>query len=295
MKVHDRLHSPWDIKAWKALLQNKFDLNFISRDFEDWRYRQLSLIVSTVKSPQQYTADDSEVVIIEHPRTSARSKALCVKLVSELEQRSVTVRKVLWGVDSFVFEGKKYLSLLELENPVLARPNASDFAAIKRLVLQSSSLLAVSSDDPAGNLFVGMARSIRNEIPDKHLRTLTVQSKSLDSPEILASAIARLATTLVEDNEFKEEDGLLKVPRVIEDTSMNKQIESSLLKDMDFIEMISLNQADGPQKLTIRNQGILDTLCYEKDDSIVPKIADDEVEIQVKASGLKYIYPLAPI
>ncbi|MCJ1395325.1 hypothetical protein MMC18_008209 [Xylographa bjoerkii] len=286
--VQDRFCNPWEIEASKALLEKKFDFDFISRDFEDWRYQQLSLIVSTVKESPRITADDNEVVIVEPPKMSAQAKALCVKLVSELERRSVTVKKVLCDVGSFSFEGMKCISLLELENPALARLSASEFGAIKRLILQSSSLLAVCSSDPKGSLAIGMARSIRNEMPDKQFRTLTVQSTSIDSPEFLASAIARLATISVEDNEFVEEDGVLKVARVVEDESMNKQISFSLSNDRDFVEVIPLKQANGPQELAIQSQGMLDTLCYAKDTSISSNIAEDEVEIRVKATGLNF-------
>ncbi|MCJ1403811.1 hypothetical protein MMC11_007034 [Xylographa trunciseda] len=286
--VQGTFHSPWNDKAWKALLEKKFNVDFVSRGFEDSRYRQLSLTVSTLKDAPISPTDDNEVVIVKPPAMSAQAKALCVKLVSKLERHFKTVKQVLWDVGSFSFEGMKCISLLELENPVLARLSAIDFAAIKKLILQSSSLLAVCSNDPSGSLAVGMARSIRNEIPDKQFRTLTVQAESLDSPDILASAIARLATIPVDDNEFVVQDGVLKVARVVKDESTNKQIASSLSRNKEFIELMPLKLADGSQKLAIQNQGMLDTLCYEKDNLVTQEIAQNEIEIQVKATGLNF-------
>ena len=288
LKEEGQLHSPLDIKAWEVLLKDKFDFGFIARDFGEWRYQQLSLIVSTVKESQKQKSQNNEVVILEAPDTSRESKAFSSQLVFELEHRSVTINKVEWGSDLSSLKGKRCISLLELENPVLASLSATDFAAIKSLILETSSLLWISSStDPAGSLAPGMARSIRNEVPDMQFRTLQVQSSSLDSPELLAPAIARLATISVEDDEFVEEDGILKVSRVVEDTQMNKQMSSSLSKGKDHVESMSLKQANGPQKLAIQNQGMLDTLCYEADDVPTDQLAEDEVEIQVKATGLK--------
>ncbi|KAI9728591.1 MAG: Type I Iterative PKS [Cirrosporium novae-zelandiae] len=285
-----RLHGLVDIQAREALLRNKkFDFGFIERDFEDWRYQQLSLIISTVEESQKPTPHSDEVVILEAPGMSPNVKALSSQLVSELKHRSVTINKVAWGNDLSLLKDKRCISLLELEKPVLSSLSATDFATIQSLILECSSLLWISSSgDPSGSLASGMARSIRNEIPDMQFRTLQIQPKSLDSPNLLAPAIARLATISTADDEFIEEDGILKVSRVIEDTPMNKHMSSSLSEGTEIIESMSLKQSNSPQKLAIQNQGMLDTLCYEADEVPSQPLGDDDVEIKVKATGLNF-------
>ena len=277
-----------DIETWKAHLEGKFEVGFIASDFNDCRYQQVDLIISTPIENQKRKVDNDEVVILEAPVTSPKSQAFSSQLGSELERHSIIANRVKWNRNLYSLKGKRCISLLELETPILPSLSAKDFTAMKTLVLQSSSLLWVSSaTDPAGNLAPGMARSIRNEMPDMELCTLQVQSESLDSPESLISAITRLATVFVEDDEFLEEDGILKVSRVVEDTMMNQLISASKPTDKGGVETMSLKQANGPRKLAIQNQGMLDTLCYELDDVASCHLADDEVEIKVKATGLK--------
>ena len=244
--------------------------------------------MSTVKEMHGDKVAKEEVFILELAHPSQKSKALSLRLASELEHGSVVINKISWGASLLPLKGKRCISLLEVEESVLKSIDGSDFAALKFLVLQTSSLLWIScAGDPTASLAVGMARSIRNEIPNMRLRTLQIQSTSLDTPEMLAPIIARLARTVTEDHEFVEENRILKVPRVVEDSRMNKQMLAHSSASKDYVQTVLLKHMNAPQKLAIQNQGMLDTLCYEADDIPVHELPDDEVEIQVKSSGLK--------
>ena len=55
----------------------------------------------------------------------------------------------------------------------------------------------------------------------------------------------------------------------------------------DKVDLMPLQQVVCPSKLSIRAQGMLDTLCVEMDDTSASDLGDDELEIEVKATGLE--------
>lgn len=279
-----------DGKAFDALLRrNDFTPDFIASDYEGWRNQQLSFVVATAGSTSaQDQPRDLELVILEAPHPSPRSKSIAAQLAIALESNTIRAKRATWDNNVFRLKGKTCIFLLELESPFILNLGKDDFAAIKQLVVHTSSLLWVTAlDDPAGSIASGMARSIRNEIPGKEFRTLRCLAKSLDSPERLASLIGKLAISSTSDNEFVEEDGLLKICRVAEDTAMNEEIPNWLSEGKDSVELLPLEQIDGPYRLAIRAQGMLDTLCLEPDDVAALDLSGDEVEIDVKATGMK--------
>ena len=131
-----------------------------------------------------------------------------------------------------------------------------------------------------------MARSIRNETSGKRFRTLSIKEKSMGSPERVAPLLTRLIASSTPDSEFVENDGVLQICRVVEDVSMNEEMARMMTEVRERIESIPFEQVQGPQKLAIKAQGMLDSICLEPDD-IQGQIEDDEVVIEVRATCLK--------
>ena len=271
-----------------VLKQNKLQAEFGVSDFEDARYQHLSLAVATTSEITGQSSRDRDIVILEASRPSDRSSALATQLVQELESRAIKTSKISFDRTKCDFKGKECISLMELEASVLEDLSEADFNAVKSIVLDSANLTWVTAlDGPAGAVASGMARSIRNEIPGKSFRSLQVQDKSLNKPDELAFLIGQAATTSTPDDEFREDAGVLQVCRVVEDAPMNEDITQLLVEGKENVENMALEQADGPQMLAIRAQGMLDTLCVEDDDIAGTELGNDEVEIDVKATGLK--------
>lgn len=197
-------------------------------------------------------------------------------------------KRVRWRTDLEDLNDKECICLMELEKPLLEDIGDEDFAKIQKLVSSPLRLLWVTSlDTPAGALAVGMARSIRNEIAGKQFRTVSIQDKSTGTLENLTQLLVQLAITPTIDSEFLEEDGVLKTCRLIEDASLDEIVSQTRAEGKDRIESVPLEKAIGPQKLAIQNQGMLDSICLEADDLAAMALGDDEVEIEVKATGLK--------
>ncbi len=271
-----------------AFKRNKLVAEFGVSDFEDARYQHLSLAMATNSETTEQAHRDREIIILEAAKPSDRSSALATQLVQELESRAIKTSRVAWDRTAYDFKEKECISLMELEAAFLEDLSEADFNAVKRIVLDSANLTWVTAlDGPAGALASGMARSIRNEIPGKVFRSLQVQDKSLNNPDKLAFIVGQAATIATPDDEFREDDGVLQVCRVVEDAPMNEDITQLLVEGKENVENMALEQVDGPQMLAIRAQGMLDTLCVEDDDVAGTPLGKDEVEIEVKATGLK--------
>ena len=271
-----------------TLKRNNLHAEFGVSDFEDARYQHLSLAVATNSEPIEQDFQNREIVILEASKPSERSSSLATRLIHELESRNIKTSRLVWDQKNFNATEKECISLMELEVSFLEDLSEADFNAVKSIILESAYLIWVTAlDGPAGAVASGMARSIRNEIPGKLFRSLQVQNKSLDSPDELAFLIGQLATTTSPDDEFREDAGVLQVCRVVQDAPMNEDIAQLLVESKENVENMALEQADGPQMLAIRAQGMLDTLCVGDDDVAGSELGIDEVEIQVKATGLK--------
>ena len=270
-----------------VLKRNNLHAEFGISDFEDARYQHLSLAVATTSEPGEQDRQDREIVILEASNPSHRSSALATQLIHELESRAIKTSRMIWHPKTCDLTQKECISLMELEVPFLEDLSEVGFRSVKSIILDSANLTWVTAlDGPAGAVASGMARSIRNEIPGKLFRSLQVRDKSLNTPNELAFLVGQVATTATPDDEFREDAGILQVCRVVEDAPMNDEITQLLVEGKENVESMALEQVNGPQMLAIRAQGMLDTLCVEPDVA-GNELEKDEVEIQVKATGLK--------
>ena len=229
-----------------------------------------------------------EITIVEGRYPSDSCQLLCAKLAHELISNNISVKRCRWGPDITDLAGKHCVSVVDLDDCPLFDTAEEDFGALKHLILHCSSLMWISeASDPAGHLSAGMLRSIRNEVPGKNLRALKISGDSLDHPDRIAMLITKLLMTSMADSEFLEEEGSLKVSRIVEDVPLNNEMSEWMTQREESIEELALKDAQGPQKLAVRAQGMLDTLYLEPDDEAERPIDCDEVEIQVRVSALK--------
>lgn len=271
-----------------VLQRNDLHAEFEVSDFEDARYQHLKLAVATLSESIERDCRDREIIILEASDPSDRSSALAVQLVHEFEGRAIKTSRVPWDRKTCDFTEKECISLMELETSFLEDLSEADYNAVKNLILVSATLTWVTAlDGPAGAVACELVRSLRNDIPSKVFRSLQVRDTSLDSPDMLAFLITQLTTITTPDDEFREDAGVLQVCRAVEDAAMNEDVTQLLVEVKESVEIMALEQVDSPQMLAIRAQGMLDTLCVEQDDVAGTELENDEVEIEVKATGLK--------
>ncbi|KAL2872619.1 type I polyketide synthase [Aspergillus lucknowensis] len=266
---------------WSELLQS-YGLQVQFTSFA----AQSSLTVAALPSTEAGAVVADEVVVLEATNPSPVSQAIAAEITEQLHAASIASSRTTLADSLATLKGKRCISLLELESSVLEDLSQANFDALKEILLSTSNLLwFVGFEGPAATLITGLARSIRNEIAGLELCTLLAPVSSFKSPGGLASAIVTVAISSIRDNEIRAENGVLQVSRLLEDESLSNAIAG--LQRGEKV-LAPLSQTGRPQKLAIQNPGLLDSLCFELDESLEQDIGEDDVEIEVRASGVNF-------
>jgi acyl transferase domain-containing protein/NADPH:quinone reductase-like Zn-dependent oxidoreductase/NAD(P)-dependent dehydrogenase (short-subunit alcohol dehydrogenase family) len=253
----------------------------------------LALYYSSTKDKQQSEKKltngyhKEEVVILEPSTSSAEAQSISKKLKMVLQDQgySVTAKAGLTNLINAV-EGKTYISLLELEQPLLDNLSEPEFQSIRTLVLNCERLLWITcGDNPSLGMIDGFLRVMRSEIAGPKFQVLHLSSEGLWRGPSLAVRILEKETV---DSEFRELGGLLQVNRVYKSLKENNHLHNHLA---DSTRVMSLMGADDKVafRLTIGKPGLMDTLHFVADESaLVTPLADHEVELEVKVSGVNF-------
>lgn len=189
----------------------------------------------------------------------------------------------------------KYCILLD--NPAdqyLTTMTAASFRGLQKLT-QVLGVLWVTggSRSPDTGLVKGFTRSVGSENPNTSFTTLAIDDwmSRRDAADMISKVVERSfldhSEQTILDEEFEERDGVLYIPRFVRDTLMDKAFNLET-GDENSVSLQPFSQETRPLKLTINNPGFLDTLCFVDDERAAEPLPDDEIEIDIKASGLNF-------
>ncbi|PBP26113.1 polyketide synthase [Diplocarpon rosae] len=133
-------------------------------------------------------------------------------------------------------------------------------------------------------LVTGLARTLKNEVAGIDFRVLHLSTVSEDVAA--PSVIAKLAAAGPGEDEYLLRRGVLHTNRILEDQRLDKHV-SEMLHHQSSDEIV-LSDARGPLRLAIGQPGLLDSLCFHEDPTAGLPLLPDEVEIEVKATGLNF-------
>ena len=195
--------------------------------------------------------------------------------------------------------GEICIVLSELTNSVLSDFSANLLDAVKRTFLQSAGVLWVTlgatSGSPTANLITGLARTVRSEHGGTPVVTLDLDAQK----PLPGSAVAEKVLLLFQshfaverevkhdyDVEYLERNGFLMIPRIIENKEVNDVVttETSEPKPIDQ----PFYQPGRPLRAEVGTPGLLDTIHFVDDVQMAEELADDRVEVEVKASGFNF-------
>lgn len=224
-----------------------------------------------------------EAVLAEPAVTSSAIKAFSSAVQDYLrtEGHDVTVKSWADTIQAEDVKGKIFVSLLEFEQPLLDNLSERDFENIRTVVLNCERLLWIThGDNPTFGMVDGFARCMMSENAGMRFQILHLSGEtSLQHGPALA---ARILDSQSSDNEYREVDGLLQVARIVKSHEQNQSIRNHL-EDSTRVETLG----DEALRLSIGKPGLLDTLRFVPDERMSSPLGDDEVEVEVKASGLK--------
>lgn len=226
----------------------------------------------------------AKVSILEPSTSSPQAQSLSKKLQTILEDQGYSVTTQREVPDPDAIASKTWISLLELEKPVLENLSELDFRSIQRLMVSSERLLWITcGDNPSFESVDDLARCVNNEVATAKFQILHLSGEGMQHGP---SLVTRILTSLdkTKDNEFRERGGLLQMQRIYQSPRENNQIRSHL---EDSIRAISFDDDSACFSLAIGKPGLLDSLHFVRDESTLSApLADEELKLQVKATGV---------
>lgn len=207
-----------------------------------------------------------------------------------------------------VVKGKVLVFLPEISRSVLAQPDKETFEAIKAMCESARAILWVVAGggtepaDPNTDLVLGFARNMRLESPVRMV-TLGLSAKSLASSRAADLIVSFVQDKLLSqdtgpivDNDFREVDDLLMIPRLVPASGLfGGQRSDSSRKIESGPALVSLGDGGGegsPQeralRLEVQTLGLLDSLCFVDDELYGQPLGDGDVEFRIMAAGLNF-------
>jgi NADPH:quinone reductase-like Zn-dependent oxidoreductase/SAM-dependent methyltransferase len=193
------------------------------------------------------------------------------------------------------------VSLLEVGSPRLASLSEVEFGALKRLIKDSQRMLwvtaALSQDDLLGKALyapaTGLLRTVRSEDNSKHIVSLAIESCPAGSEarhvlDVLESCFtaAQEQHRRCPEHEFTVRNGHLTIPRVAQETLLDKERVSRIVPQMRTEPWKA-----GPHlALKVGTPGMLDTLHYIDDtaNNTNDDLKPGEVEIEAVAWPISF-------
>ncbi|KAH9865619.1 hypothetical protein J1614_009204 [Plenodomus biglobosus] len=228
----------------------------------------------------------ADVVILGPASPSDRVAAFTTELMTALQSHGAKGRAVRWGPQILEdLAGKHVISLLELESSYMEDLSAGDSDLVRSVNLTSSSLFWITGfSQPTASIAIGLFRSIRRENAGQWLQLLHMIPEAVDDGAG-ARMTARIINSSTKETEFLvERDGLVKISTIFPEKALNTQVGSFMSGQT---HVLPLKDVGFPIKLAIEKPGLLDTLYFEKHSGLSVSLKDNEVEIQVAASGMK--------
>ncbi|KAF2015178.1 hypothetical protein BU24DRAFT_372104 [Aaosphaeria arxii CBS 175.79] len=238
---------------------------------------------------------DSEIIIVHGD--SMLQHALATKL-SDHFQRTTGSLPTMGTISSLAATAKEKLCLFiaELERPILADLNASDFDALQTLLTSVAGILWVvrsaydGSQNPDSNMISGLSRALRSEGTLMKFATLDLDSAKLASYlDIIPTMVGVFSRVFATDGkssdlEFMERGGRLFTPRIVNDSDMNEYVDS--IVNPSSTEPAVFSDLHRPLKGSICIAGSLDSLAFEDDNAFIQHVQDEEVDIHIKAVSI---------
>ncbi|CAG8182959.1 unnamed protein product [Penicillium salamii] len=232
------------------------------------------------------TMDSRDITLAEF----GTSNGLAQKLKGALNETFSWTPSVT-SLNGLLVNNKKYIIILQTGSQSLRDLTRVTFQSIKRKLLDASNILWVyRTDNPDGQMAVGLSRTLRQEALAQ-FATLGLSSADFTTDPLVPILAAMNAlwpfdgTAGCRDAEFISQGSELLVQRAVEDDAANAFVHTQTHAMAISTQLYS--QPGRRLKLQIGNPGALDSLYFEDDHKAGP-LNDDEIELEVKATGVNF-------
>ena len=238
---------------------------------------------------------DVHVAIVHDSSDFQNAVAMDIATALEQETWKMPEMGMLSEIDPV---GKICIFLPEIEKPLLSTLTSTEFATLQNVLTSSDGCLWVNrgaydkSTNPDANMITGLSRTIRSETALK-FATLDLDDAQRLAAEDTAKAILKVyaaafgeKSTSDSELEFMEKAGSFFTPRIVNDDEMNEWVHSQA--NPSSLEPTPFGDQDRQLKMVLTTPGVLDTVHFIDDPAAGTPLADDQVEIEVKAIGMNF-------
>ncbi|THY48142.1 polyketide synthase [Aureobasidium pullulans] len=187
---------------------------------------------------------------------------------------------------------KKVIFVSTCKN-LLGNIDAPTFDSLRQMLLSAGKVLWVYKEGPndadvEGSMVVGFTRAIRSETA-ADIITLGLQNATnktiVDNIfDVLSKTGSDSTSAFKDDKEFVLKGDNLMIPRVVDDGELNTRLHQESQDSVVYQQPFA--QPDRRLKMVIATLGSLDSFYFVDDE---PKpLGDNEVEIEVKATGMNF-------
>ncbi|KAE9375002.1 putative lovastatin nonaketide synthase [Stipitochalara longipes BDJ] len=265
---------------------------------------QMTMVVSA--SPKKPVQTTQTVVILENPHSSPDAALLAKRIIEQLALQGFSTSRAI--IASIPDPSEKiFISLIDLDAPLLDGISAADFDSLKTLLLSSAGILWISRGGIVNSISLphhystlGLFRTIRSESPHLRLFNMDLSPTSDLKRSTMTSLILEIFNRSfsedddsVVEHEFAEEEDVIFVPRLIQDETLNLSL--SMRKSEPTPETQRLFQSGRPLKCIIGEIGLLDTLRFVDREEYTLPLHPEDVDVQILYTGLNFVDVMASL
>lgn len=247
--------------------------------FETFKAQDFSVCRPSEESPSA-----AETVVIAPARPSSFTSGVISTLKASAKGKVTQVR--LSSLKTQVPAAENIVLLATLDEDV---DTEAAFEPLKALLIALGKNIVwvtkganMESTDPKQAMCTGFARVARSENDSLRLVTMDVDMKA--SPKTTAACIYKVLDRSFDEEELTERNGCLYLPRVYAADELNSKLPNGVNSEPKLEPLGS----DRALALKIDKVGLVDTLYYGEDEEALLPLADDEIEIETKASAINF-------
>ncbi|KAJ5113761.1 reducing type I polyketide synthase [Penicillium angulare] len=286
-------------QKWNNVLEsNGFSgTDFVLDDYDDEKSQELSIIVSTARQPDKRPMALPGISLIVR-RDSPTQGRIAGDLHDAVSAEYGVSCEISYLEDDKTPMGCFCIFLVEFDSPLLCTIDEETFETLKGKLLSAQKLIWVTGgggsswEYPGYHAADGLLRGLRTE--NAMLQAVTLALENKRAAHHAAGIIQRVLQTILhaEGNdmelEYREQDGILLINRVIECDRMNEHIHTSVQPQKSITQPFGAPNLP-PLALQFRTPGLLDSLRFVEDEVASRPLQPHQVEIEIKAVGVNFM------
>ncbi|KAL5044409.1 hypothetical protein BDW71DRAFT_209414 [Aspergillus fruticulosus] len=271
--------------------EKEFDIPGLVKLVESGKFR-----IWQNSRPVPRSTAQTHMTVLVSSRASERTERIVAALTSDYDGKVVTRTLSTETIVEEKTEENHIVSLVSLDEDLFFDPELQgkeQYQAIQGLLTgKSGRIIWVTcgatheSEKPAQAMIIGLARVGQSENADLKFTTLDISETAAADTVRVSKSIIRFLSVDGYEGEVSLRNGILSIPRLVVDDALNSKLPSPGNRK---VRLEPLYQ-DRRLTLKIGKTGLLDTLFFEEDSrfSSDEALADDAVEIEVKASAMNF-------